>query len=549
MNSTEIKTKWDASIPTHRIRVGTSRFNDPGRYAKVSLSGTGRSAGVFEVEAVENTLRDEQRLDKYVILNPNVAEALGYEPNEDKLLRQQINVRVEAPVPETNLATCSEATIHSEEIEADILTSYLKNRNYILRGVTEAVSLGDIEQHTGYSFSNSADTFVTFRPVGLSPSRSSLIVRDSTDITVTDEPSGTAQPGGSASPSSPPGDGGASRDPGKDSEYSDEEVGEGFHVSPEPPEHTFDDIVGLHEVKDRVRNLTALTDDSFVSDLESEYGSDVDELLPESYSMLLYGPPGCGKTMVAHGIANEFQKAFDNRPGSESAAFISVKGSDILASLKGQSESRVEAIFEEARRSASEEGYAVLFFDEIETLIPDRNSRSTEAHDSRLTVAFLQEMNNIGDNVMVLGATNLPFTIDSAASRRFKTKLFVPHPGEDALAELWEMNLGSLNTQGPIDYDKLGRASSEFTPSEIDAMLETDVQSDIVEGMLADDPQPLKMDYLERKLDEMQPRIIEEYVSSVDQPDLFADDQMQGYRELEEYIDEHKSGAAGAADD
>lgn len=548
MTSTEIQTKWDDSIATYQIRVGTSRIKNPGNYARVSLSGTDRSAGVFHVDPVDNTLRDKENLDKYIKLHPNVAETLGYPPSEERLIRERINVRVEAPVPETALTTCSGLTIYSEDIGEEILKTYLTNRKYIVRPITEAVPIDDIERHTPYSFDHT-DEFATFEVVDLSPSRHSLVVRGSTDITVREDPPqqpdsiGGSPPDGSISDSTTDGpsrDGPGDEqgdDAGEYGTYDESEVGEGFDISPEPPEHTFDDIVGLDAVKERVSNLTALTNDDFVEDLEDYYGDEVQTLLPDGYTMLLYGPPGCGKTMVSHAIADRFQKQFDTQPGSESVAFISVKGSDILASLQGQSESRVEAVFTEARRAASEEGYAILFFDEIETLIPDRNSASTEATNSRLTVAFLQEMNSIADNVMIIGATNLPFSIDSAASRRFKTKLFVPHPGEEALAELWTKNLSSLNTDGQIDYDELGSASTDFTPSEIDAMLETEVQSDIVEGMLEDDPQPLTTDYLLGKLEDMQPRVVEEYVSSVDQPSLIGGEQMQGYRELEEYIE------------
>jgi transitional endoplasmic reticulum ATPase len=246
--------------------------------------------------------------------------------------------------------------------------------------------------------------------------------------------------------------------------------------------------------------------------------------------------------MVANAIANEFQKKFDSQPGNDSVAFISVKGSDILGSLQGQSESRIEAVFQEARNKAGEEGYAILFFDEIETLIPDRNAPDTDGTDSRLTVAFLQEMNNIGDNVMVVGATNLPFSIDSAASRRFKTKLFVRHPDSDALAELWRESLNDIDTDlNNQDFDELGEMSEAFTPSEIDAFLQSEVQSDIVEGMLNNDPVDLDMEYFESKINDMQPRVVEEYISSVDQPDMFSQDQMQGYRELESYIENNRS--------
>lgn len=557
MKSTEIKAWWDEELPTYAIRIGTSRISNPGQYARVSLSGTNRTAGIFEVDSVNSMVLDKENLDRYIKLNENVAEALGYKPTRENLIRQSITVKVEPNVRETEIPVCNELTVYSDDINSEILKEYLKNRNYLIRGITESVPQKDIERHTSYSFNYGQGDHSSFRALNVVPSRPTVIVRESTDITVKSEPiqsqntpnnerrkdrsSREHSSGRNTSRASYSNEDKRSEEE-TGSSYNEEEVGGGFEVSPHPPEHNFDDIVGLDSVKNHISNLTALKNEDLVEDLENEYGEGINEILPDSYTLLLYGPPGCGKTMVSHAIANKFQQEFNSQSNSSSAAFISVKGSDILASLQGQSESRIEAVFQEARNKAGEEGYAILFFDEIETLIPDRNASDSGGNDNRLTVAFLQEMNNIGDNVMVIGATNLPFTIDSAASRRFKTKLFVPHPSPDALAELWRKNLDPLDIQfTSAEYDRLGELSESYTPSEIDALLESEVQSDIVEGMLENDPVSLDMQYFKKIFKNTQPRVVEEYISSVDKPDLLSQDQMQGYRELEDYIEEYKN--------
>ena len=551
MTSIEIKTKWRKNQPCDEIRIGTTRITAPGKYAKVDVSGTNRSAGIFRVNAVNNIRNDEYNLDRYIVLHPYVAEVLGYEPNEESLRKKSITVTVESNISEENIPRCNQVHINSNTNKQDALTEYLKRSNRLIRNTRDYVSLDTLEKITSYSFKNPSKDKIYFRPVDISPDRPSVIINSSTNITISNQSTKqgqsvyTGKKKGKATDSSTKGKSknkSDETDDDSDNTFDVSEVGEGFDVSPEPPEHTFDDIVGLDDIKNRVSNLTAIEDDNFVSKLENKYGEEIDDLLPDSYTMLMYGPPGCGKTMVANAIANEFQKKFDSQPGNDSVAFISVKGSDILGSLQGQSESRIEAVFQEARNKAGEEGYAILFFDEIETLIPDRNAPDTDGTDSRLTVAFLQEMNNIGDNVMIVGATNLPFSIDSAASRRFKTKLFVRHPDSDALAELWRESLNDIDTDlNNQDFDELGEMSEAFTPSEIDAFLQSEVQSDIVEGMLNNDPVDLDMEYFESKINDMQPRVVEEYISSVDQPDMFSQDQMQGYRELESYIENNRS--------
>jgi len=257
MRSEEIQTKWDEQIPTNLVRVGSSRFKNPGNYVRISLSGTGVTAGIFETNVISNTIRDEQRLHKNIKLNPRVAESIGHKPSKDYLTRQSINVRVETNIPETSIPTCREVKIHTNDFDdEDMLVEYLKNKNSLLHNFTEEVNIKDIEKHTSFSF-NQRDT-VTFRPVQLTPSRPTLMVREETDIQIEAKSpsrqvsseaesvsSGTTSNTKQRSDSES-----SSRSQSQSKDSPDREVGEGFEVSPQPPEHTFDVLGNLSMVYD-----------------------------------------------------------------------------------------------------------------------------------------------------------------------------------------------------------------------------------------------------------------------------------------------------------
>ena len=135
----------------------------------------------------------------------------------------------------------------------------------------------------------------------------------------------------------------------------------------------------------------------------------------------MYGPPGCGKTMIARATAGEVN-----------ARFINVSLNDILDMWMGNSEKNLHAIFEEARNNAP----CVLFFDEIDALGASRSDMK-QSSGRHLINQFLQELDGIGNNndgVLVLGATNTPWNVDPAFRRpgRFDRIIFVPPPDQEA---------------------------------------------------------------------------------------------------------------------
>jgi len=180
--------------------------------------------------------------------------------------------------------------------------------------------------------------------------------------------------------------------------------------------------------------------------------------------------------------------------------------------------------------------FAVLFFDEVETLIPDRSDDSLQRHERSLTNAFLQEMNEIEDNLLVIGATNMPFTIDPAATRRFPIQQFIPQPDEAVMSEVWRKNLGSVDSVERLDFERLGEASVGYTPAEItDRVLGSEFQRELVESVHRQDREPIVPDteYFLSRLEGTESKTIRQYVTSVREQI----DDIEGYPEMQRYIE------------
>lgn len=314
-----------------------------------------------------------------------------------------------------------------------------------------------------------------------------------------------------------------------DLERSDKEDSGIRPYSTSIPDTELSDVVGLNEAKNHATSLVQLYNDGTYDELTEKYSEGI---VSKEGSLLLYGPPGCGKTMIAEGIANEFINELDR-----DVVFMQVSGSDILSKMQGESEQKVRKVFEDAREKAGSNGFAVLFFDEVENLVQDRSADRVQSSRVSITNEFLTQMNQIEENVMIIGATNLPFNIDSAAARRFHTKLFCPHPGADGMARKWRQSLSDVRLKADdIDYEKLGRLTEGFTPAEIDnRILGSLVQTEVINEYLDGDPQQIDDSYLLAKLDETDKQTIPEYIASMNQK--LQTNQMSGYDKLEKYIE------------
>jgi ribosome biogenesis ATPase len=201
---------------------------------------------------------------------------------------------------------------------------------------------------------------------------------------------------------------------------------EGFSTIPDT---TWSDVGALSAIRSKLES--SIIGPIRNPELYSDYG------IRPAAGILLYGPPGCGKTLVAKAVANESR-----------ANFISIKGPELLNKWVGESERAVRALFTRARASAP----CVLFFDELDALVPRRDDSQADST-ARVVNAMLTELDGVGDRsgIYVVGATNRADLIDAAMRRpgRFDTSLYVGLPTAeervDILATLFRRQLPSAS--------------------------------------------------------------------------------------------------------
>jgi SpoVK/Ycf46/Vps4 family AAA+-type ATPase len=195
--------------------------------------------------------------------------------------------------------------------------------------------------------------------------------------------------------------------------------------------------------------------------------------------ILLYGPPGCGKTYLAKATA-----------GQVKAKFINVSLNDILDMWIGASEKKLHEIFEVARQNTP----CVLFFDEIDALGASRSDMKQSAG-RHLINQFLQELDGIDNNndgVLVLGATNTPWHLDSAFRRpgRFDRIIFVPPPDENARESIFKLKLAKKPTTN-LKYDSLAKKTKSYSGADIEALIDIAIEEKLEEAILKGAPQPI----------------------------------------------------------
>jgi SpoVK/Ycf46/Vps4 family AAA+-type ATPase len=234
--------------------------------------------------------------------------------------------------------------------------------------------------------------------------------------------------------------------------------------------------------------------------------------------MLLYGPPGCGKTLLARATAGEC-----------GLPFVNVRIEDVVDPYLGMSERNLHAAFETARASAP----CVLFLDELDALAFARHKHSGGADARRLVDVLLQELDAIGsdnDGVLVLAATNAPWDVDEAMLRpgRFDRTLFVPPPDEAARAEIVRVVLRDTPSAG-VDPAKLAAATPLFSGADLRAVAERAVDEVIETALLTGGEPPLTMAELIRAAAEVRPSTLDwlhrvkAYVEFANQSERYSD--------------------------
>jgi proteasome-associated ATPase len=200
--------------------------------------------------------------------------------------------------------------------------------------------------------------------------------------------------------------------------------------------------------------------------------------LPAPKGILLYGPPGCGKTLIAKAVANSLAKKVAEVTGDASARsyFLNIKGPELLNKYVGETERQIRLVFQRAREK-SEEGFPVIvFFDEMDSLFRTRGTGISSDMESTIVPQLLAEIDGVETlkNVIVIGASNREDLIDPAILRpgRLDVKIKIERPDEGAAAQIFARYLTS---DLPLDEDEVTRMGGGDRDKHVRLMIETTV--------------------------------------------------------------------------
>ena len=257
----------------------------------------------------------------------------------------------------------------------------------------------------------------------------------------------------------------------------------------EVPEIHWDDIGGLEEVKQQLREAVEWP-------LRH----------PEAYQrlgikpprgILLFGPPGVGKTLLAKAVATE-----------SGANFIAVRGPEVLSKWVGESEKMIREIFRKARLHAP----AVIFFDEIDAIAPARGiGYDTSGVTYRIVNQLLAEMDGIQplSNVIVIAATNRPDILDPALLRpgRFDRLIYVPPPDKRARLEILRIHTRNMPLADNVDLEHLATITEGYTGADLEAVCREAAMIALREELK---PKPVRMEHFLKALKYVQPSLTKE---------------------------------------
>lgn len=251
------------------------------------------------------------------------------------------------------------------------------------------------------------------------------------------------------------------------------------------PTLTFNDVGGMDEVKKEI-DLKIIQPLKH-PDIYKAYGKKI------GGGILLYGPPGCGKTFLAKATA-----------GQVNAKFINVSLNDILDMWIGNSEKNLHEVFEIARENTP----CVLFFDEIDALGASRSDMK-QSGSRHLINQFLQELDGIdndNEGVLVLGATNAPWHLDPAFRRpgRFDRIIFVPPPDQSARESIFQLKLKDKPIE-TIDYTTLSKKTKDYSGADIEAVIDISTEDKLEEAIREGVPKPITTKDLHRAIKKHSP--------------------------------------------
>jgi SpoVK/Ycf46/Vps4 family AAA+-type ATPase len=216
----------------------------------------------------------------------------------------------------------------------------------------------------------------------------------------------------------------------------------------EKPKVNWEEVVGLDMAKKAIKEAIV-------------YPVQRPDLFPLGWprGILLFGPPGCGKTLIAAAVATELD-----------ATFYSIDAASIMSKWLGEAEQNVAKLFCSARKSSNEGKPAIVFVDELDSLMGQHTNEV--GGEIRVRNQFLKEMDGVMDkgkalHVYVIGATNKPWDLDWAFIRRFQKRILVPLPDHHTRLMMLKLYTSNLTIEQTVDLHELARLSEGFSGSDI----------------------------------------------------------------------------------
>jgi proteasome-associated ATPase len=241
-------------------------------------------------------------------------------------------------------------------------------------------------------------------------------------------------------------------------------------VLEEVPDIRYEDIGGLDE------QIEAITDAVELPFLHQELFREYD--LPAPKGILLYGPPGCGKTLIAKAVANSLARKVTEATGEEARSyFLNIKGPELLNKYVGETERHIRLVFQRAREKAADGTPVIVFFDEMESLFRTRGTGISSDMEATIVPQLLAEIDGVETlkNVIVIGASNREDLIDPAILRpgRLDVKIKINRPDEHAAAQIFARY---LTTDVPLDADEITTLGGGDPAKAVQAMIERTVE-------------------------------------------------------------------------
>lgn len=260
---------------------------------------------------------------------------------------------------------------------------------------------------------------------------------------------------------------------------------------------SFKDIGGLADVKREVKN--ALMVPLLEPEMASKYG------VKPSKGLLLFGPPGCGKTLMLRAVASDLN-----------VDMIGVKCSDVMSKWYGESEGLIASLFEEARARSP----CILFLDEIDAIAKRRDFYSTDDVTPRVLSIMLSEMDGMdeAEGIILVATTNMPDLIDPALMRpgRFDKVIYVPPPDSISREEIIKVHMKGKFISDDIATDKLAGRTKGFSGADLANLVREASSMGLERALETKKPQPITMKDMDEVLDEIKPSISPKMIKMYD---------------------------------